>query len=99
MNDDNIVKVEVSELTTPKGDLLQVLEFIATLPMMVPKAVVELVARLAFTHAYTQVTKDLMDINKEMLDDIDNTMIEMMTYSEATRVKVIDDISDILGAS
>jgi len=90
------VKVEVSELVAPKGKLLEVLELVGSLPMTMPKSIVELIARLAFTTAYTQVTADLMDINKEMIADLDGTIVEMRSYASANEVKIREDIQAIL---
>ena len=98
MNDrhEEFVKVEVSNLVEAKGKLGEVLELVEGLPMMIPKSVAALVARLGFTTAYTQVTRDLIGINIEMLEDLSKTIGEMQTFSEANERKIREEINEIL---
>ena len=90
------VKVEVSELVEPRGKLAEILQYIEGLPMTVPKSVVGLIARLAFSGAYTAVSNDLTELNTDMIQELSQHMGEMHEFSVATEVKVKEDIQKIL---
>ena len=76
---DEFVKTEIRELTEPTDSLLKaIVEKIATYPDMISKSVVDMIARIAFAGGYSQLTRDIHEMNNEVMVSVDDEANQFM---------------------